>query len=243
MQATYKKLHAESLNDLSQIVTAISNKTSISRNDIFRQLSGDPNESEQFITSTLYFISSITRCDEMVKVSNSYSELSTVGYCYNNAYNEYKRTGNKPYIGYEYVKQGTIVTFTCHAFNRDKDTGEFYDTEDPHLRPAGRKNRLACILVEPDAFLAAVKKDGSINNLIKGLPNFVATTVNGTTHFLKYNLEDKRGNSTPLTYMFDDTTVREDIKRLKDSYSKKNQLAVITAFNCLMMTHHMTSGR
>ena len=54
-----------------------------------------------------------------------------VGHCYLNAFKEFKETGNPIAYGWidgSTLRQDYFNVFIPHAFNRDKETGQYYDT-------------------------------------------------------------------------------------------------------------------
>lgn len=49
--------------------------------------------------------------------------------CYMNSLAEHRKTGNNVVIGYELMMGSDWAVFSIHAFNEDKKTGEYYDTD------------------------------------------------------------------------------------------------------------------
>jgi len=67
------------------------------------------------------------------------------GLCYANSYLEWKSTGNPPVLVMEMtVVNGKFYSLSPHAINRDKRTGQLYDTD--NFVSKGRHNRLGVIL-------------------------------------------------------------------------------------------------
>lgn len=66
-----------------------------------------------------------------VIVENRPNRSRPIGSCYSNALLEHRATGNEVFVGYEMSCIGICAHLTPHAFNYDRKTDTFYDTDHP----------------------------------------------------------------------------------------------------------------
>jgi hypothetical protein len=119
---------------LLQIQTVCKTFSDIQQRDLLPYLFDDTEETDEVVEK--HFVSAMLYLAEYHK-----TELSTLnsrqrkghtgGNCYANAYDEWKRTGNEPVMVMEVYNIGSkYFSIAPHGCNKDKVTGEIYDTAD-----------------------------------------------------------------------------------------------------------------
>jgi len=142
MDRQFKKTIAHAILKQSKV---ISDATGIPSNDLVRSvlsigemdgkpILGLPIDEEVYVELVSIIekeIESLTGV-RTATITNRPKPNRLAGECYMNAYNEWKRTGNKPVIGWEATLCGRFISIESHAFNIDKN-GKYYDTENNYI--------------------------------------------------------------------------------------------------------------
>ena len=131
----------------------------------------------------------LAREAKVVPVLSRGKEGRPCGECYTNAYKEFKETGNP--IAYGWINGSTIVqdyfaSYIPHAFNYDKETGQYYDTTN-FITPARRTTTIAFLITDRIQALATqdVTASTPARTLDATLGGWVFLSYKGKTYVLR----------------------------------------------------------
>ena len=117
----------------SSLGAEFAKRESLDRNEVMRAVLGDNDVHKEAVSKMAFFL--INQKDtkdgsRMERLTNRPKKGRLLHHCFENALTEFRLTGNPVEVGFCFQARGTYHYVFSHAYNRDKETGEAYDTED-----------------------------------------------------------------------------------------------------------------